>query len=95
MSEGVEKQTSSSATSLVAVPDIFAYVICYRKQLIAWIRQRVRGKLLICLYVFGIDHYIQMNYDSDSMISRIFQLENPEFFENMVPFLCQVEFICI
>ena len=27
------------------------------------------------------------------MINRIFQLENPQFFENMVPFLCQVEFI--
>ena len=26
------------------------------------------------------------------MINRIFQLENPQFFENMVPFLCQVEF---
>ena len=25
------------------------------------------------------------------MINRIFQLENPQFFENMVPFLCQVE----
>ena len=30
-----------------------------------------------------------LQYDSDSLISRIFQLENPQFYENMLPFLCQ------